>query len=102
MIRAVGAREQLVGPEGGLQPLGVVAGIVIAMPARASFSARLTWRQSLDWVCMSRMPRSLRPTPPEDKSAGGAVAGFERITHPGAFDMQYGHRPVQPDDKSRV
>ena len=38
-IRVTGAREVLVGSEGGLQPLGVVAGMVFAMLTRASYSA---------------------------------------------------------------
>ena len=35
VIRAAGAREDLVGPEGGLQPLGAAAGMVFAMLTRA-------------------------------------------------------------------
>ena len=36
VMRVVGARKELVGPEGGLQPLGVVARVAFAMLTRAS------------------------------------------------------------------
>ena len=98
VIRAIGAREELVGPEGGLQPPGVVAGMVFAMLTRAPFSARVAWFQYLDWVRVSRMLRGLRPAPPEDESASEAAPGLD----PGAFDQQYSHLPAQLSDKSRT
>ena len=50
-------RDDLVGEDGQLQPLGVVSGMVFAMVTRASYSARLTWFQSLDWSKVSRAAR---------------------------------------------
>ena len=85
VIRAIGAREALGGPEGGMQPLGVVAGMAFAIPTRASFSACVTWFQSSDWARVSRMLCGLRPTPPEDRYASGTVPGFGNISRPGAF-----------------
>ena len=90
VIRAIGARGELVGPEGGLQPLGVVDSLISAMLTWAWYSVRLTWFQSLGWVRVSRMLRGLCPTPPEGKSAGEAAPGFEVPARPGAFDLHYG------------
>ena len=65
---------------------------------RASYSTRSLWFQSLAWFRVSRTLCGLRPTPPEDKSAGG----LEKIARPAAFDVQYGHLLVQPGDTSRL
>ena len=102
MVRAIGARDEFVGPDGGLQPPGLVVSMVSAMLPRAPVSARLTWCQSSDWPRVYRMLRGLRPTPPVDKSPDEAVAGYEKIANPEAFDELYGHLPVQPGDKARV
>ena len=56
VTRAVGARVDLVGQDGSLQQLGVVAGMVFAMLARASSPARLSWFESLGWQGVSRIP----------------------------------------------
>ena len=101
-IRAIGSWGESAGPERGPHPLGVAAGMVFAMLTRASFSARVTWFQSLVWARASRMLRGLRPTPPEDVAAGDAVPGFEKIPRPGAFDSHFDHRLVRPGDKFRV
>ena len=101
VIRVSSAREDLVGTWGGLPPLGVVAGMVFAMLTRASYSARLSWFQPLGWQRVSRMLCHLRPTPPENKSPGDTVPGFEKVIDPVAIGAQYGMMPVQPDDKSR-
>ena len=69
------------------------------MLSRASYSARLTWFESLDWARVSRVLLGFLPTPPEDMAAGEAVPGFEMFACPGAFDLQYCHLPAQPDDK---
>ena len=101
-INSVGARVNLVGQDGSLQPLGLVAGMVFAMPARASSPARLAWFQSLDWQRVSQKLCGLRLTPPAAKSAGETAPGFEKVAAPEAFDAQYGHLPAQQGDKSRV
>ena len=64
VIRAIGARVDAVGPDGRLQPLGVVAGMVFAMLTWASHSARLTWFESLEWLPGSPMLCGLRPILP--------------------------------------
>ena len=102
VIFVIGARVDLVGPEGSLQPLGVAAGTVFAMLTRTPYSALFSWFQFLDWRSVSRMPCGLRPIPPADKSLGGAAPGFEEVADSKAFGAQYGHFPVLPDDKSRV
>ena len=43
-----------------------------------------------------------RPIPPAETSPGETVPGFEKVVDPEALDVQYGHFPVQPDDKSHV
>ena len=90
------------GGRGGLQPLGVISGMVFAMVTHASHSARLTWFQALDWLRVSRMPCGLDPAPPSDKSAGEAAPGFEQVVNPAACGDQYCNVPVQPGDRSRV
>ena len=92
-IRVIGDRQELVGVSGGLQPLGVISGMVFAMVARASYSARTTWFEFLDWLRVSRMLCGLVPTHPADKSAGDAVSGFEKVVLPAAFDDQSGRCP---------
>ena len=79
----------------GLQPLGVIAGMVNAMVTRASFSARLSWFQSLDWLRVSRMLRGPAPMAPADKSAGEPVAGLEKAVNPESFVEPSGEMPVQ-------
>ena len=101
-VCAIGARRDLAGVRGGLQPLGVIAGMAFARVTRASASARLSWFQSLDWLRASRMLCGLVPMPPTVKSAGDTVAGFEKVVTLEAFGEQYGKAPVRPGDKSRV
>ena len=47
VVRAIGAPQDLVGGRVALRPLGVIEGMVSAMVTRASYSARLSWFQSL-------------------------------------------------------
>ena len=102
VVPAIGARQYLVGARGGLQPLGVVAGLGFAGVIRASYSARFSWLQCLDWLRVSRMLCGLAPILPAYKSAGETVAGLENAVSPKEFDGQYGKAPVQPDDMSRL
>ena len=48
-VTSLFGRNDLVGEDGQLQPLGVASGMVFAMVAPASYGARLTWFRSLDW-----------------------------------------------------
>ena len=92
VIRAVGARVDLVGQFGGSQPHGVAPGMVFFILTRSLFSARLSWFEFLDLQRVFRRLCGLRLTSP----------GFEKVASPDAFDAQCGHLPAQPGDKSRV
>ena len=83
------------GPAGTLEPLGVFAGMLLAMVTRATYSARLKGRQSLDWRRVSRMSRGLVPRSQEEKSTQRARPGFEGGVNKDGFDEQYGHLPGQ-------
>ena len=72
------------------------------MATLASYSARLTWFQSLDWLRASRMLCGLAPTLTAGKSAGDTVPVFKKVVNPTAFDGQYGDVSAQPGDRSRV
>ena len=85
-VRWTRARQDLVSERSGPQLLGVIAGGVFAVVTRASYSARLSWFQCLDWSRLSRMLCGRVPMPPVGKSAGGTVAGFEKVVNPEAFD----------------
>ena len=90
------------GTEGGLQPIGVLAGVVFAMLTCATYSARLSRFWSPDWVRVSCMLCGSRPTPPGDMSAGDAAPQREKIARPGTFDAQYGRRPARSGDEYRA
>ena len=66
---------------GGLQPLGVIDGMV----RRRSRSARLSLFQPLDWLRVSRLLCGLGPMPPADKFVGETAAESENVVNPEAF-----------------
>ena len=68
MAPTLAQRDELVWPPGRLEPLGVIAGMVLAMATRASYGARLKWFQSLDLWKVSRALRALTPSPKSEKS----------------------------------
>ena len=102
VVKVIAGRDELVGREGTLDPLGVVGGMVFATVTRASYGARFRWFQALDWWRVSCMPRGLFPGAQGDKSALKSRPGFDDVVNRDGFDDQYGHIPAQPDDKSRV
>ena len=61
VVLTITGRDELVGESGQLKPYGVIAGTVFARVARASYSARLSWFQSLDWWKGSCVLRGLAP-----------------------------------------
>ena len=71
-------RDELVGPSGRLEPLGVVAGMAFAMVTRASYGARSKWFQSLDWWEVSCFLRALTPSSEDAESPSKGRVGFRR------------------------
>ena len=102
MIRAVGARVNLVAPGGSSQPLGVVAGMVFAMLTRASYPARPSWFQAFEWQRVSRTLCGLRPISRRISPPARPRSVSRKWRAHGAFVAQFGHLPAQPGDKSRV
>ena len=78
-------RDELVGPTGRLEPLGVTAGMVFAVATRASYGARSKWFQSLDWWKVSRILRALAPSSKTEKLPLTGRIGFDNLAHEGAF-----------------
>ena len=56
-IRAISVRPEFLGHVGPRATvlLGVLCGMILAAVARASYSARVKWIQSIDWSRMSRL-----------------------------------------------
>ena len=99
----IAQRTDLVGEAGQLEPRGVIAGILVAMVTRASYSARLRWFQSLDWWKVSCMLRGFAPNLQDDrKSPMDTRRGSERIVERDTFERLHGLLPAQPGDKFRV
>ena len=101
VVSIIGQSGELVGPSGRLEPLGVLAGMVFALVARASYGARLQWFQALDWWKVSRMLRGLTPSSKEAKAPLKGRIGFDDLVYKDASERMRGLIPVQPDDKSR-
>ena len=73
-VPTIAQRDELVGPSGRLEPLGVIAGMVFAMVTRASYGSHLKWFQSVDWWKVSRMLRAPPPSPKTEESLCPAVS----------------------------
>ena len=78
-------RDELVGPTGRLEPLGVTAGMVFAVATRASYGARSKWFQSLGWWKVSRILRALAPSSKTEKLPLTGRVGFDNLVHEEAF-----------------
>ena len=98
----IGQREELVGPPGRLEPIGVLAGMVIAMVTRASYVARLKWFRALDWWEVSRMLRGLAPSFKEAKALFKGRIGSDGHVDKDAFERVRGLIPVQPGENYRA
>ena len=61
VVTVIAERDDLVGQEGALEPLGVIAGMVFATVTRVSYGARLKWLQALGSWRVSRMLRGMCP-----------------------------------------
>ena len=101
-VSVIGDRSELGGPKGTLEPLGVIAGIVFAMVARALYAARLMWFQKSVWWLVSFMLRGMAPRDQEDKSVKRSRLALVGIANKDDFDEQYGHISARPGDKSCV
>ena len=104
VVKVIASKKDLVDDEKGqLVPYGVIGGMVFAMVTRASYYARKTWYEALDWNKLSSMLRGLLPQVGGDKKAkANPRRGFDTIVDAKAFDVQHALVPVQPDDQSRV
>ena len=101
-VLVAAAYSKLVGPVGPPEPLGVIAGMVLAMVVRAPLAARLKWFQYSDWRRVSWVLRGLVQRFQEGKSSRKPRPVFDELAQQESFDEQHGHLPVQPGDKSRV
>ena len=104
VVKVIASRQELVDDaKGQLVPYGVIGGMVFAMVTRASYYARKTWYEALDWSKLSSMLRGLLPQGgPDKKVKTNPRRGFDTIVDAKNFEVQHGLVPVQPDDHSRV